>query len=331
VIVISGAMDLAGLRARIDRLLERYLDAKRARLGAGLEPVLEGAEALTRRGGKRQRPALVFAGHAAVAPIADVDAMAEAAAAFELLQTYLLIQDDWMDQDDTRRGGPSVHAKLRQTFDRHTGDSVAILASDLASTDAWSMLLNARFPADRVLEALRAFAAMNEEVVLGQYLDVVGSADVERVHLWKTAGYTVRWPVAIGAILGGASADQRAALEAWARPIGLAFQMRDDLLGTFGDPAVTGKPAGNDLLRKKETVVRARGRAMWPAIEALVASGGVAPAIEALERAGIKDAIEADIAALVAEAASALAAGTFRQEGLTALSTLAKALTARST
>ena len=128
-------LDLAQARQRVDALLERHLADKRARLA----DAVHAGEGLTRRGGKRVRPALVLAGHAAVAPIADLAALDRAAAAFELLQTYLLIQDDWMDGDDVRRGGPSAHALLRTRITpAHRADSVAILASDLASADAWN-------------------------------------------------------------------------------------------------------------------------------------------------------------------------------------------------
>lgn len=334
-------LDLASVRARIDRLLDTYLLDKRRRLGGveGLSPILEAVEGVTRRGGKRVRPALVLAGHAAVEPIADLDALDRAAAAFELLQTYLLIQDDWMDGDDVRRGGPSAHAHLRtQISPPHRADSVAILASDLASSDAWSMLIEAPFPVDRVRAALAWFAGLHEEVILGQYLDVIGSPDVERIHLWKTAGYTVRGPLAIGAILGGGTEAQRAALDGWARPIGVAFQMRDDLLGVFGDPAVTGKPAGNDLRQGKETALVTRARrdaGLWAEVaqvfgRAEATDAEVKAATTAIARAGVKEAIEAELGRRRTEARVALAAGELRAEGVAALEALAAALTERT-
>lgn len=334
-------LDLAQARQRVDALLERHLADKRARLAGvdGIGDILDAVEGLTRRGGKRVRPALVLAGHAAVAPIADLAALDRAAAAFELLQTYLLIQDDWMDGDDVRRGGPSAHALLRTRITpAHRADSVAILASDLASADAWALLAEAEFPPDRVRRALQAFAQIHEEVVLGQYLDVVASPDVERIHLWKTAGYTVRGPLMIGAILGGGSAAAEAALDAWARPIGVAFQMRDDLLGTFGDPAVTGKPAGNDLRQGKETVLvaRARGRPeLWARLGDVLgrvdaSDADVAAATAALEAAGVRAEVETELRRRVAEAAAALVGAPLRPEGVRALGALAEALTSRS-
>lgn len=333
-------LDLAQVRARVDVLLDGYLADKRRRLGGveGLEPILDALAGLTRRGGKRVRPALVLAGHAAVAPIEDARALDRAAAAFELLQTYLLIQDDWMDGDDVRRGGPSAHAMLRTRIEPpHRADSVAILASDLASADAWSLLIEAPFPPERVRAALTAFAAIHEEVILGQYLDVMGSPDVERIHLWKTAGYTVRGPVAVGAILGGASAEQRASLDAWARPIGVAFQMRDDILGVFGDPAVTGKPAGNDLRQGKQTALVTRARrdgALWAAIEPVfgradAADAEVRAATAAIERAGVRAAVEAELGRRREEARAALRGGALRAEGVRALEALGDALAVR--
>lgn len=334
-------LDLAQARQRVDALLERHLADKRARLGGveGIGDILDAVEGLTRRGGKRVRPALVLAGHAAVAPIADLAALDRAAAAFELLQTYLLIQDDWMDGDDVRRGGPSAHALLRTRISpQHRADSVAILASDLASADAWALLAEAEFPPQRVRRALSAFARIHEEVVLGQYLDVMASADVERIHLWKTAGYTVRGPLMIGAILGGGSAEAEAALDAWARPIGVAFQMRDDLLGTFGDPAVTGKPAGNDLRQGKETalITRARGRpALWARLAPVLghvdaSDADVADAAAALEGEGVRAEVETELRRRLAEASAALVGAPLRAEGVQALAALAEALTVRA-
>lgn len=334
-------LGLAQVRARIDALLDAYLASKRARLGdvEGVSQILDVIQGLTRRGGKRVRPALVLAGHAAVAEIEDLAALDRAASAFELLQTYLLIQDDWMDGDDVRRGGPSAHALLRTRIaPPHRADSVAILASDLAAADAWLLLIEARFPADRVQRALTAFAAIHEEVILGQYLDVMGSPDVERIHLWKTAGYTVRGPVAVGATLAGASEASRVALDAWARPIGIAFQMRDDVLGVFGDPAVTGKPAGNDLRQGKETALITRARrdtALWARVAPVFGRAGadeadVLAVARALDDAGVRASVERDIEVLRAEARTALAVDGLRAEGVAALEALADALCVRA-
>ncbi len=322
----SGAMSLAetldALRLRVDARLEAFLDERAQRLSA-LAPdaalMVEAVRSLTLRGGKRLRPALVVEGHRAVAPGVDEARVEAAALSVELLQTYLLIQDDWMDRDEVRRGGPTVHHALRQRFDDpHMADSVALLASDLACAWAHAVLIESGFAPDRIGRALSAFVAMHEEVVVGQLLDVTGRGDVETVHRLKTAAYTVVGPLRLGAWLGGASPAQVAALDAFGWPIGVAFQLRDDVLGTFGDPGSTGKAASTDLRVGKRTalVTAARARLSGAARARLedVLSGrthaeaDVEAARAAIESCGARAEVEARIGSLRAEAEAALAA-----------------------
>jgi geranylgeranyl diphosphate synthase type I len=170
-----------------------------------------------------------------------------AGASLELLQTYLLIHDDWMDEADTRRGAPSAHVVLAETFgSQHKGSSAAILAGDQACALAQEVLLDLPLPAECIVAAVRELARIQQDVIAGQLLDVYGELDdpraVEQMHDLKTGSYTVRGPLELGALLAGASAADHVALARFARPVGIAFQLRDDLLGTFADPAVTGKP-----------------------------------------------------------------------------------------
>jgi geranylgeranyl diphosphate synthase, type I len=268
---------------------------------------IDALRTLCMRGGKRFRPVLIAAAHEACggggSDAVASDAVVLAGAAIELLQAYLLIHDDWMDGDDVRRGGPSVHAMLRTAYGDlgeasvqdppraipPVGDAAAILAGDYASALAQHALLSMALPGDRVAEAGRAFARIQREVITGQLIDLHGAAErVESMHDLKTGSYTVRGPLAIGAILAGATADQRAALDRFAAPLGVAFQLRDDLLGTFGDPRATGKPAGNDLRRGKRT-----------ALVAALADDVESAAL--MKRAfGVRDASDADVLALVA-------------------------------
>ncbi len=202
------------------------------------------------------RPAVLVAAFHAVSPEGAVGRTLDASAAVELLQTYLLIHDDWMDQDTVRRGGPSVPAAMRARFgDAHLGNCMAVLAGDLASAWAFELLLASPFPDGREREGYAAFLRMEQEVFFGQHLDLVGSADVSRMHQLKTGSYTVRGPLSLGALLGGASGDQLAGLERFGEPLGLAFQLRDDLLGTFGEASTMGKPTGGDLRRGRQTSV----------------------------------------------------------------------------
>jgi geranylgeranyl diphosphate synthase type I len=287
------------VEARLALLLDDAVDGVRP-CGADAVAAIDALRGLSLRGGKRFRPVLVAAAHEACggggggrSDAALPEAVVLAGAAIELLQAYLLIHDDWMDGDEVRRGGPSVHAMLRKAYgDVPAGDAAAILAGDYASALAQQALFTiaSPVPAERVVEAGRAFAKIQREVIAGQLLDMRGAPPegVESMHDLKTGSYTVRGPLAIGAILAGASADQRAALDRFASPLGVAFQLRDDLLGTFGDPKATGKPAGNDLRRGKRTAL----------VAALADDAEAAPLLKRV--LGVEDASDADVAAVVA-------------------------------
>ncbi len=240
-------------RANVDAKLRRYLDAqiRHARdTSADSLELVEGIDSLTMRGGKRLRPIVLAAGFASVAPERSLDDTIAAGAALELLQSYLLIHDDWMDQDDERRGGPAVHILYERSHSKHDAAALSVLAGDLASTYAWELMLEAPFPAERLKRGLAEFIRVHKEVFFGQHLDLTANADVSRMHDLKTTSYTVRGPILIGALLGDATDAQLDALTAFANPIGEAFQMADDLLGTFGAMESTGKP-GDDLRHGK--------------------------------------------------------------------------------
>ncbi len=251
----------------VETELESLLQAERARANREapeVAPLVEQVHALSCRGGKRLRAALVLLGYrVGTRSVADAPALA-AAAAMELLQTYLLIHDDWMDDDSVRRGGPAVHVALRDVYgSKSLGDSGAILAGDYAAALAQRALLTCDVEPARLLAAARAFSSLQIDVVLGQGLDVLISRPLaltplmQRTHLWKTAAYTTTGPLLVGACLGGASSAQLAALRAFGDPLGVAFQLRDDWLGTFGDPEQTGKSNSSDLRQGKKTAVLA--------------------------------------------------------------------------
>ncbi len=347
----SGVRFVADVRRAIDTRLDVLLDEADARAAsAGEEPraVLAALADLVRRGGKRLRPALLVASAracGAVAPLAPVDplerpaAVIDAGCAWELLQAYLLAHDDWMDGDVTRRGGPTVHVMLTERHrDAHLGASLAVLAGDLGCALAHRALLGIDAAPGIVRDAVEAFARVHEEVVLGQALDLTLSADdpsaVERMHALKTGSYTARGPIELGAILAGASPSQRRALEAFAAPLGVAFQLRDDLLGAFGDPSETGKPVGSDLRAKKRTAVVAEARARLEgddreALGSALERGDVDVAFALVERSGARAVLERRITTLLDEARAALGTATFAPEGRALLEGLASAMCER--
>jgi geranylgeranyl diphosphate synthase type I len=340
---------LGAARARVDERLAtwlhpRVLEARgvSAEVGAAAEAV----ERLAIRGGKRMRAALVAAAYDACGGEGGLEAVDPAMLAVELLQVYLLIHDDWMDDDDVRRGGPSVHVALRERLgSTHLGDAAAILAGDLASGYAQTALLEASQPPERVLRAARAFAKIQEEVVIGQLAEMCATLgapapSVEQIHALKTASYTVTGPLALGVHLAGGDEAKTAELARYGRPLGIAFQLRDDLLGVFGDPTATGKPMWSDLRQGKRTalVVELRGDVAAEALlERVLGKPDASPKdvealVRAMESSGAKARVEARVEELLAEARRALdAAALPDRPGTRALAGAIRALGERST
>ena len=251
---------LGSVRPDIEQRLTRYLDervvATRA-LGPEVQALAGEVRRLAMLGGKRLRPALVVAGLRAVSSSAATEPALDAGVALELLHTYFLIHDDWMDGDRVRRGGPSVHVALAQRFrSEHKGNASAILAGDYAVALACDALARVQTDPRRLRGAFAAFAEMQLGAVAGQQLDMVGRGrDVELGYALKTGSYTVEGPLRLGALLAGAKPATLAALSRYSRPAGVAFQLRDDLLSLFGDPKQTGKPLASDLISGKRTLL----------------------------------------------------------------------------
>ena len=303
---------IAAVRPAIEERLAALWDERLVALrrhGAEVTAMASAARDLTLRGGKRYRAALLAAAYAGAAPGASLEPALQAGVALELLQTYLLIQDDWMDGDLTRRGGPTVHAALAERLGgAHLGAASAMLASDLSWNLAVSVVSAIDLPPSRVLATLRELVRVHEDVIVGQQIDMLGRAeDVEAMHALKTGSYTVRGPLALGATLAGAAAEAGAALDRFAAPLGVAFQLRDDLLGTFGATAETGKPVGNDLRAGKRTAVLAEAMDGGASLDA----GQRAEVERAFGRASATDA-EVAAAAAALEACGARAAVTER-------------------
>ncbi|MDQ4006350.1 MAG: polyprenyl synthetase family protein [Actinomycetota bacterium] len=270
-----ACVDLAG---RVDRELERFVAAQRAaldRVDARVDPLLAEIQRVIEAGGKRLRPLFCCLGHMAAGAEVGEEAI-RAASALELLHTFAIVHDDVMDRSASRRGVPAtwVHLAEEHRSERFVGDSgaygiaAAVLAGDMSLVLADRALLEAGFPIERLVPALSRYDRMRVEVVAGQYLDVRaahrGSADeaeARRIAVLKSGGYTVEAPLEIGAILGAAADPIRGALSGYGVRLGEAFQLRDDVLGTFGDPAVTGKDRDSDLREGKRTVMLAKAAA----------------------------------------------------------------------
>ncbi|MGW3655138.1 polyprenyl synthetase family protein [Streptomyces sp. NPDC005151] len=271
---LGAAVDPAAIDAAIsDFFAERRAEA--ASLGEDFAATVAELENYILRGGKRIRPTFAWLGWIGAGgdpgdPVAS--AVLRACAGFELLHASGLIHDDIIDASQTRRGHPAAHVVFaeRHRMRRFSGDpgafgvGAAILVGDLALVWSDVMVRASGLPADAQTRLGPVWSAVRYEVMYGQLLDLISQAsDEEDVHAallvdqYKTASYTVERPLQFGAAIAGADVGLVAAYRAFGADIGIAFQLRDDLLGVFGDPAVTGKPSGDDLREGKRTVLLA--------------------------------------------------------------------------
>nr|WP_120492271.1 polyprenyl synthetase family protein [Corynebacterium lactis] len=239
--------------------------------------VIDSLETFVLNGGKRVRPAFAWQGwlgaggaEGTFAAPEDPQRVLRAVSSLELIQACALIHDDIIDDADTRRGAPTIHKTYerlhaenhwRGTASRY-GISTAILTGDVALAWADDMLHSSGLSPEAVSRALVPWRAMRTEVLGGQLLDITAEASrdgrvetAQKINRYKTAAYTTERPLHIGAAIAGAPESIISAYRSFGRDIGVAFQLRDDQLGVFGDPEVTGKPAGDDLREGKRTVL----------------------------------------------------------------------------
>ncbi|MEV0154644.1 polyprenyl synthetase family protein [Micromonospora sp. NPDC050686] len=350
-------VDRAGLRQRVDKALTEFLAQQRIWMRGvddALAPVAEAIERFVLGGGKRLRPAFAYWGYRGAGGV-DSDQVVSTLAALEFVQASALIHDDLMDRSDTRRGEPAVHRRFATRHRRAGwggdadgfGDAAAILLGDLCLVWSDELLHSAGLDPRTVSRARPVFDEMRTEVTVGQYLDVLtqatGDISLERagkVARYKSAKYTVERPLLLGAALADAPEPVRAAYSAYGLPLGEAFQLRDDVLGVFGDPAQTGKPAGDDLREGKRTYLVAaavetadeagRGRLLAGLGDPELDEAGVARLRELITASGALERTERRIAALTETALGALATVDLETEARQALVDLAIAATRRT-
>jgi geranylgeranyl diphosphate synthase, type I len=348
---------LTTLRAEIDERLRNELDPLLVRL-TGTHPALAAVAAELRAfvaGGKRVRPALLLLGYEAAGGANRRDVHGPALS-LELLHTCALAHDDVIDRAATRRGRPTVHhafaghhraARWDGDPDRY-GEAVAILLGDLAFVQADELFLRAEVPPAALLAGLARFTVLREEVMAGQYLDLhaATSRTTDRdlaltVATLKSGRYSVARPLEIGALLAGGTPEVVEGLGRFGDPLGRAFQVRDDLLGVFGEEAATGKSAASDLAEGKRTllIAEAMARLDEPGRRQLEAGLGD-PTLDAdrtgqlrtlLEECGARAATETYVRDAVAEADAVLAELPLPEASATALADLARYLGARTT
>jgi len=336
---------LQAVGERVDARILALLDDELARWTAvdpELGEPLGALRNLIAAGGKRLRPAFCHWAFVGVGGDPTDSRVADAGAALELLHTFALVHDDVMDGSDQRRGLPSIH---RYFVDLHTGmgwsadsrrsgEGAAILVGDFAFVYADQLLGEIPPAARRIFDELRI------ELCVGQYLDLVGTASASRdpeqatrIERYKSGKYTVERPLHLGAALAGADHATLDALTAVGLPLGEAFQLRDDLLGVFGDESVTGKPVGDDLREGKLTPLVAAateradgaGRALLDRLGSPTLDATEIAAVQALFlESGACDEIEARIEIRVDDALAAIDAAPISDDARTALAELAR-------
>jgi geranylgeranyl diphosphate synthase, type I len=323
-------------------------------------------------GGKRMRPAFCVWGYVAAAGMPndfELKPLLAAAGSLDVLHVSALVHDDLMDSSDLRRGRPAAHRQFEALHANAgwLGDSAAfgkagaILLGDLLVMWSAQMLHGAGVEQSALERTLPIVEAMRTEVTCGQYLDMVAQAhplrqrapaigslrptielaldDASRVVEYKAARYTVQRPCQIGAALGGGNDELYFALGAYGSPLGRAFQFRDDLLGVFGDPQITGKPAGDDLREGKRTVLVAHAYAHASdagqklLLQRLGDSGldeaGISELQQVITESGAREAVESMINDNYERALKALHDTEMTDEGCAGLTTLADAAVRR--
>jgi len=370
--VAAGGRLTELVQSTLDELLSAET-ARMARISPDLAPVAQAARDML-SGGKRFRARFCYWGWRAVRLPDPLDPMPEpaeddgelaavvrVAAGVEALHAAALVHDDIIDRSATRRGAPSAHERFAAihrdagwTRDAERfGESSAILLGDLLLSWADGLVRDgAAALGGRGAEAAEEFGTMRTEVTLGQYLDVleehawIAQPDedavtrAQRVVVYKSAKYSIEAPLVIGARLGGATAAQVESLRRFGIPLGIAYQLRDDLLGVYGDPEVTGKPAGDDLREGKRTVLIALARAELPGsmrslVDDLLGDPELdADQVEMLRRTlrdcGAVDRVERAIERNLAQAIAALEAAELAPGARTELIALARAASNRS-
>jgi geranylgeranyl diphosphate synthase type I len=308
-------------------------------------------------GGKRLRPAFAYWGWRSVATGAPDPAVLQLFSALELLHAFALVHDDVIDESSTRRGRPTAHKSFAALHRERNwrgspdqfGISAAILAGDLAQAWADDMVYRAGLAPDALRRVQRVWSDIRTEVLGGQYLDIVAEASAAdsiasamSVATFKTACYTVSRPLQLGLAAAADRPDIASVFHQFGTDLGVAFQLRDDVLGVFGDPAVTGKPSGDDLRSGKRTVLLAEAIELAGRLDPLAANllrtsigtaltdPQVAELRDVIESVGALAAAERRIAALTRRALDALGAAPISAAAKAGLSELAATATNRS-
>ncbi|MEE4540502.1 polyprenyl synthetase family protein [Streptomyces sp. V4-01] len=354
---MSDRWDPAAFKSRVDEVLRAYVAAEAGEFTAvdpSLGPVAEQLRAAVAEG-KRLRAAFCYWGWRAVGQ-PDGDALLRAAAAMELVHAAAVVHDDLIDDSPLRHGRPTAHVALRGVvrgalrgrLRTAAARSLAMLVGDLLMSLAGQLFATSGLPAAYLARARPLWSAMARDLIAGECLEILRSgavADADttaalKVIRYKTAKYTVEQPLLIGGALAGAGAPLREGFRAYGLPLGEAFQLRDDLLGLFGDPRRTGKANADDVRAQRPTVLlaetwRLAGDQERERLRELLGrkdldAEGLDTVRETMRRAGAPDRVEDMIRARVEAATGALHGLALPAHAATALTALAHSAAVRA-
>lgn len=259
-------------KERLDPFLERYFK-KKLQKAKKIDPLAEEAVELIREftlsGGKRIRPAVMYYGYLAAGGKED-EKIVKTSMSIELTHSFLLIHDDIIDKDETRHGINTLHETYKNiakkffpnTDKKHFGNSMAMIAGDMAASMGSEIIFNAEFRPEKIIKALDRLQHIVYVTIPGEMADLVLEAkgkateeEIMRMYEGKTARYTFEGPIHLGAVLAGVDEEMLNNFTDYSIPLGCAFQIRDDILGVFGDEKKLGKPVGSDIVEGKQTIL----------------------------------------------------------------------------
>jgi len=271
--VLEKGMFIENYAKRVNLFLKDFFEEQKLKISPAQTGMFEHLEEFCLRGGKRLRPALVYLGFRLLGG-KDSEDIVKVSLVTEFIHSFFLIHDDVMDESTTRRGKPTVHceyeARCREryrSFDKYSrlGESLAILAGDLSYCLATRLLCQIKLPPERKIQVLDKLHEMVIATIFGQELDLriqadtkVAPRDVIQMYRMKTAKYSFEGPLQIGVILAGGNQKDLEIISSYAIPLGIAFQIQDDILGLFGTEEVTGKSVRNDIEQGKQTLLIAK-------------------------------------------------------------------------
>jgi len=352
-VVLPGILEI---RSSIDAELASFTHIRAGEIKAIDDHLNPAAQALTEyvlEGGKRFRPVFAYLGYLGAGARPTISAL-KACAALELVHVCALIHDDVMDGSDSRRNKPALHRRFEKFHQENSylgnserfGVAAAILLGDLALSWSDQMIGESGVDDKQIRRSLPIFHEMRSELMAGQYLDVLegalGKSDLNRsrkIARYKSGRYSIERPLRFGAALANASESLQESLSSFGLPLGEAFQLRDDILGVFGETEVTGKPSGDDIREGKRTVLIAmtaertsqQGRAKIESSlgNSELSASQVAEIQSLIEDSGALTECESLIETLLAQSLEALGHPEMNQEVAQSLSEMALAATRR--